>query len=89
MNEMLKKITIGSLLIGVGIYLGCITSKDVNATGNELELEFTSAKYSITSFILTDNETNVQYIVVKKNSGDGIAITPRLDKDGKLYIKNK
>ena len=89
MNAMFKKIAIGSLLIGVGMCLGCITNKNVDATGNELESEFISAGYGITSFILTDNETNIQYIVVKNNDDGGVAITPRLDKNGKLYIKNK
>lgn len=34
-------------------------------------------------FVLEDNATGVEYIIV--HIGDGVCITPRLDYDGELY----
>ena len=86
---MFKKIIISTLLVGTGMGLGCATSRDVSATGNELEIQYIESRQDISSYILTDNETNVQYIVIRDTIEGGISITPRLDKNGKLYIKNK
>ncbi|MCY9145676.1 MULTISPECIES: DUF6440 family protein [unclassified Bacillus (in: firmicutes)] len=63
--------------------------KDTKPTNNRFEKE--SVDNEGHTFVFTDKETNVQYLVVRRNSGydGGLSITPILKADGSPYKKIK
>lgn len=78
----------------VGMILGACGTNTVNAntttvnTVSTSDLTFIGNSTRVMSGILVDSETGVNYIIVHggRSDGFGIAITPRLNEDGTLYI---
>lgn len=64
---------------------GC-TSKNTSADSNGILNNF-DGDPTTHSYVATDKETKVQYLVVENSNNDEvITITPRLNKDGKPMI---
>lgn len=86
----MKKWLIRSLVITIVFLTGMIvegcTSKGTSADSEGILNNFDSDPVT-QSYVATDKETKVQYLIVE-NSGarEGITITPRLNKDGKPMI---
>ena len=75
------KIIILPAVLITGIFIGGCTNGEINANGSDIfdELSFTSE-------IVTDKETKVEYIVVKRGV-NVYGISPRLNSDGKPMIE--
>lgn len=64
---------------------GC-TNKSASADGEGILNNF-DGNVTTQSYVATDKETKIQYLVVENGGGrEGITITPRLNKDGKPMI---
>jgi hypothetical protein len=76
------------LLLGAStalIVLSCIGCSTTSNASNENNNMFTTIYADQKESVLRDNQTGVEYIVVQ-TSVDGVAITPRLNKDGKPIV---
>lgn len=86
----MKKWLSSSLVITIVFLTGMIvegcTGKNTSADSEGILNNFDSDPVT-QSYVATDKETKVQYLIVE-NSGarEGITITPRLNKDGKPMI---
>lgn len=90
----MKKIFIVILLIAAFL-LGACSTTVVNAEQNyPLKIWKQNRNGQMETWQLVDEDTGVNYIVVAPNysgtgrSYDGIAITPRLNADGTLFVEN-
>ncbi|MCC4486247.1 DUF6440 family protein [Limosilactobacillus reuteri] len=86
----MKKWLIRSLVITIVFLTGMIvegcTSKSTSADSKGILNNFDGDPIT-RSYVATDKETKVQYLVVENGGGrEGITITPRLNKDGKPMI---
>ena len=86
----MKKWLIRSLVITIFFLTGMIvegcTSKNTSADSNGILNNF-DGDPTTQSYVATDKETKVQYLVVENGGGrEGITITPRLNRDGKPMI---
>ena len=79
-NNKYKIIILPAVLIA-GIFIGGCTNGEINADGPDIFDE-----PSFTSEIVTDKETKVEYIVVKRGI-NVYGIPPRLNSDGKPMIE--
>lgn len=90
----MKKI-IGTLICILMFILGACSTVIVNASEeqiNPIRIMFQNENTSYEdvywkTWLVVDRDTGVNYIIASTNRFDGgIAITPRLNKDGSLYI---
>lgn len=86
----MKKWLIRSLVITIvfltGMTVEGCTSKNTSADSNGILNNF-DGDPTTQSYVATDKETKVQYLVVENSNNDEvITITPRLNKDGKPMI---
>ncbi|MCC4477414.1 DUF6440 family protein [Limosilactobacillus reuteri] len=86
----MKKWLIRSLVITIvfltGMTVEGCTSKNTSADSNGILNNFDGDPRT-QSYVATDKETKVQYLVVEnRNNEEVITITPRLNKDGKPMI---
>lgn len=85
----MKKLGLTICALLCGLYLGACA--DVAIANNNQNPVFTgTTEYDCGWYdtsCLIDNDTGVNYIVVNRyGSGSAIAITPRLNADGSLYV---
>lgn len=66
---------VATIIILITLFVTSITS-----AWNPFEFYNSGSNNGITTTIIKDKETNIEYIVVVSKSNDGIAITPRLTK---------
>ena len=90
----MKKIILTSCLI-FAFLLGACSTTVVNAEQSyPLKIWKQNRNGQMETWQLVDEDTGVNYIVVAPkysvsgNKYDGIAITPRLNADGSLYVSN-
>lgn len=78
----MKKIIITILIIAIIITTACFTGCDKEERAKYIQKSQT--------FIITDEETGVQYIVYREQAGQGGmgGITPRYNSDGTLHTVN-
>ncbi|MCC4456055.1 DUF6440 family protein [Limosilactobacillus reuteri] len=86
----MKKWLIRSLVITIvfltGMTVEGCTNKSASADGEGILNNF-DGNVTTQSYVATDKETKIQYLVVENGGGrEGITITPRLNKDGKPMI---
>lgn len=88
-----KKIKVLSFIpLIIVVVMLCVTmtiftnnnTNSASASYKELSARTVSSIGSLDTLLITDNETGVQYIGIWVTRG--IAITPRLNADGSLYI---
>lgn len=78
---MFKKLALATVVMGLGLTLaGCSQKASADDSNDDFD-----HKFNVSTNLMTDRKTKVQYIIVENNNG-GFAITPRLDKNGKPYI---
>lgn len=83
----MKKVAIGiivtiifSLCVVAGVFLsGCDLGTNKTSAKNKDMIECVSGQYYIRRSIFRDTETGREYIVFRY--GDGLAVTPRLEKE--------
>lgn len=81
----MKKLGLTICALLCGLYLGACADTAIANNSNQDSAFTYNGGY--TASYLIDNETGVNYIVVDKyGSGVAIAITPRLNTDGSLYV---
>lgn len=89
----IKKVACAALLLSLSMsVLACVPENKISAydQGRENPIEVVcrpllGAKIQNPAKILRDNETGVEYIYIDED-GTGVAIYPRLDKDGKPVV---
>ena len=85
----MKKLLVSMALI-VAFALGACSDAGVQANAEEETVEvvsFTRVSHDLflgNTYIVVDNETGVNYIVV--GGSNGVSITPRFNADGTLYV---
>ena len=67
-------------IIATIIVLIALFATSIVGAWNPFELCNTGSNAGITTTIIKDKETSIEYIVVVSKTNDGIAITPRLTK---------
>ena len=81
---MKSKIITLAVAVMLAVLVGCGV-KATHDTKDEFEIRKVEDNDNfVTYVILTDNETDVEYIVA--TSPDGMAICPRYNADGSLYV---
>ena len=93
MKKKIKRIICAAGILVCGFVLGaCGSTVDAKSNNNTedncpFKIEYVGEEHGIKTNILTDKETNIEYIVVTEHvyAGDSIAITPRLKSSGELY----
>ena len=89
----IKKVVCAALMLSLSMsLLACVPESQISAydKGRENPIEVVcrpllGAKIQNPATILRDNETGVEYIYVNEDNA-GVAIYPRLDKDGKPVV---
>lgn len=80
-----RSLTITIIFLTGMIVEGC-TGKNTSADSEGILNNFDSDPVT-QSYVATDKETKVQYLIVENHGArEGITITPRLNKDGKPMI---
>lgn len=85
--KVLSFIPLIIVVVMLCVTMAIFTNDNINsasASYKELSVRTVSSIGSLDTLLITDNETGVQYIGVWTTRG--IAITPRLNADGSLYI---
>ena len=85
-NKLLPGIAIG-LVVGI---VGCGTVNVSSEQNHPLKIWKANENGKMKTYYIVDEETRVNYIVVSgelHGKGIGVAITPRLNKDGSLYCR--
>ena len=87
----LRNVLVLGIIFSVILMLTSCTSdnKPSNTTANQTLKINNDNLFWVSSTLLVDEETGVNYIVVSNLSDGGIMITPRYNADGTLYITNK
>lgn len=86
MKKWLSRSLVITIVFLTGMIVEGCTGKNTSADSEGILNNFDSDPVT-QSYVATDKETKVQYLIVE-NSGahKGITITPRLNKDGKPMI---
>lgn len=86
MKKWLSRSLVITIVFLTGMIVEGCTGKNTSADSEGILNNFDSDPVT-QSYVATDKETKVQYLIVE-NSGarSGITITPRLNKDGKPMI---
>ena len=86
MKKWLSRSLVITIVFLTGMIVEGCTGKNTSADSEGILNNFDSDPVT-QSYVATDKETKVQYLIVE-NSGsrEGITITPRLNKDGKPMI---
>lgn len=84
-NKMIPGIAIG-LVIGI---VGCGAVSVSSEQNHPLKIWKANENGKMETYYIVDEETGVNYIVVsgEYQKGIGVAMTPRLNKDGSLYCR--
>ena len=87
----MKKIILVVCLIFT-FFLGACSATSINAEQtNPLKIWYQNTNGAFHTLCVVDDNTGVNYVVVSTERGNGeysIAITPRLNADGSLYVSN-
>lgn len=84
-----QKIITGLLVVGVSASLlltGCTDKQSEHSFQERLNVGIDFSLKTVTSRIITDPKTGIEYIELYRNDAGGVSITPRLDKNGKPYV---
>ena len=90
--KKIKTIIIICVALLTGIFIGCGTVSTYASQEKPLKIYKENRNNQIETWKVVDEETGVNYIVVapryaeKGARFDGIAITPRYNADGSLYV---
>ena len=85
----IKKIVLVGAVFLSGLLIGCTTTESSAGSSLGFNMEFIEAdliNWVGDFYLYEDSETHVEYMVYKDGT-TGIAITPRYNADGSLYIK--
>ena len=85
----MKKILLTISLVIMFILGACTSTKVIADQSNPLKIWYHNENGYTHTWQLVDEDTEVNYIVVTTERGNGemaIAITPRLNADGSLYV---
>lgn len=86
MKKWLSRSLVITIVFLTGMIVEGCTGKNTSADSEGILNNFDSDPVT-QSYVATDKETKVQYLIVENSSArKGITITPRLNKDGKPMI---
>lgn len=85
--KKIKTIVIAASFMVAGFALGACTDSVMAEQKRPLKIWFENNNGNHNTYCVVDDNTGVNYVVVgKDNMHGGIAITPRLNADGSLYV---
>lgn len=73
-----------------GLLIGCTTTESSAGSSLGFNMEYIESdlvNWVGDFYLYEDTETHVEYMIYRLGGGEGIAITPRYNADGSLYIK--
>lgn len=86
MSKWLSRSLVITIVFLTGMTVEGCTGKNTSADSEGILNNFDSDPVT-QSYVATDKETKVQYLIVESSDAhEGITITPRLNKDGKPMI---
>lgn len=86
MKKWLSRSLVITIVFLTGMTVEGCTGKNTSADSEGILNNFDSDPVT-QSYVATDKETKVQYLIVENSDArEGITITPRLNKDGKPMI---
>ena len=86
MKKWLSRSLVITIVFLTGMIVEGCTGKNISADSEGILNNFDSDPVT-QSYVATDKETKVQYLIVENSvARKGITITPRLNKDGKPMI---
>ena len=87
--KKIKTFVTATVFMITGFIMGACNSTAIASQTHPLKIWYENDNGKMETYCLVDENTNVNYIVVSGELygyGIGVAITPRLNSDGSLYI---